>query len=293
MKSKFILPGEFFISNEPYHITTILGTCVSICIFNHHNRMAAINHFIHPFSDGNKNKDIGIYGDLSTKHIIDQLFLIDDHPSHYSAILVGGGMSNSKTNHHFGISAANIESGLSILNDYNIKINTVNTDSNGGVKIIFDTLNNHITTVALPYSQDDNKSFRVLVVEDSPFYSKLLKSTIESNPSFEVIHISRDIFDARKCLVNEKPDCMTLDINLPGMDGTELLRSVMKHFPLPVVVISGINRDFMEIKKNCLEFGASAVLSKESINLHSKDRNDITNQLVYNTLFNAILKSKK
>jgi CheY-like chemotaxis protein/chemotaxis receptor (MCP) glutamine deamidase CheD len=255
--------------------------------------MAAMNHFVHPFCEDCKNSDIGVYGDSSTKHILDQLFILDDNPSHYSAVLLGGGMNGSKTNLHFGISAANIKSGISVLDNYKIKMRDINTSSNGGIKVIFDTLNNQVSTYPLPYSSEDNDEFRVLIVEDSPSYGQILKSTIESNPSFKVIHISEDIFDARKCLVHHRPDCMTLDINLPGMDGRELLRSVMKHFPLPVVVISGINRNFSEIKKTCLDFGAAAVLKKETINLESEIQKDLTNQLVCNTLFNAILHPSK
>ena len=293
MKSKFILPGEYFVSEEPHLVTTVLGTCVSVCIYNHHNHMAAMNHFIHPLSEDGNKSEVGVYGDTSTRHIIEQLFVIDNNPSNYSAVLLGGGMNNSKTNHHFGISAANIKSGISILNEYRIRIKDTNTASNGGLKVTFDTSNNHIKTTPLPCNTVEEKNFKVLIVEDSPTYGKLLKSAIESNSSFKVIHISGNIYDARKSLVNDRPDCMTLDLKLPGMDGIELLSSVMKHFPLPVVVISGICRNFSEIKKTCLSLGAAAVLNKEAINLESETRKEISSQLLSNTMFNAILRSSK
>lgn len=85
------------------------------------------------------------------------------------------------------------------------------------------------------------RQIRVLVVEDSLVFRELLVQTLNADPAITVVATARDPFEARDAIVEYKPDVMTLDIELPRMNGIEFLRKLMPQYPLPVVVISSLS----------------------------------------------------
>lgn len=82
---------------------------------------------------------------------------------------------------------------------------------------------------------------RVLVVEDSLVFRELLVQNLNQNPDIEVVAVAGDPFEARDAIVEHQPDVMTLDVELPRMNGIDFLRKLMPQYPLPVVVISALS----------------------------------------------------
>ena len=82
---------------------------------------------------------------------------------------------------------------------------------------------------------------RVLVVEDSVVFQKLLVDNLNKDPTIEVVATARDPYEARDKIIEYEPDVMTLDIELPRMSGLEFLRKLMPQYPIPVVVISALS----------------------------------------------------
>lgn len=82
---------------------------------------------------------------------------------------------------------------------------------------------------------------RVLVVEDSLVFQTLLVQNLSKDPEIEVVATARDPFEARDAILEYKPDVMTLDIELPRMNGIEFLRKLMPQYPMPVIVISSLS----------------------------------------------------
>jgi two-component system chemotaxis response regulator CheB len=76
------------------------------------------------------------------------------------------------------------------------------------------------------------------VVEDSLVFRQILVEKLNQDSGIEVVAAARDPFEARDMILQYKPDVMTLDIELPRMDGIEFLRKLMPQYPLPVVMIS-------------------------------------------------------
>lgn len=91
------------------------------------------------------------------------------------------------------------------------------------------------------------RKIRVLVVEDSLLFRELLVQNLNADPGIEVVATARDPFEARDALINYKPDVMTLDIELPRMDGIEFLQKLMPQYPLPVVVISSLSEKVFDV----------------------------------------------
>ncbi len=82
---------------------------------------------------------------------------------------------------------------------------------------------------------------RVLVVEDSIVFRTLLVNSLNTDPEIEVVAAASDPYEARDAILEYKPDVMTLDIELPRMNGIEFLRKLMPQYPMPVVVISSLS----------------------------------------------------
>ncbi len=83
--------------------------------------------------------------------------------------------------------------------------------------------------------------YTILVIDDSPSMRRILKDIINSMDDFEVIDTASDAYDAREKIKLHEPDMVTIDLNMPKMDGAVFLRNLMKLHPMPAVVISSEN----------------------------------------------------
>ncbi len=108
------------------------------------------------------------------------------------------------------------------------------------------------------------KKIRVLIVDDSAFMRKALKEILSSDPDIEVVDTARNGLDALEKIERLKPDVITLDINMPVMDGKETLRRIMESDPLPVVVVSSLTHDEAPITMELLDMGAFDYVPKPS-----------------------------
>ena len=104
------------------------------------------------------------------------------------------------------------------------------------------------------------RQIRVLVVEDSMLFRELLVQNLNADPAIQVVATARDPFEARDAILAYQPDVMTLDVELPRMDGIEFLRKLMPQYPLPVVVISSLTEKVFD----ALNAGAVDFVAKPS-----------------------------
>lgn len=111
------------------------------------------------------------------------------------------------------------------------------------------------------------RPIRVLVVEDSIVFRELLVQNLNKDPAIEVVATAKDPFEARDKILLHKPDVMTLDVELPRMNGIEFLRKLMPQYPLPVVVISSLSdKVFDAMHAGAVDFVAKpAVSSREQL----------------------------
>ena len=83
---------------------------------------------------------------------------------------------------------------------------------------------------------------RVVVVDDSAIVRKLLVDGLKNDPGIEVVGTAADPYQARDLIVRVEPDVITLDIEMPRMDGISFLRRLMAHRPMPVIIISSLTQ---------------------------------------------------
>ncbi len=110
------------------------------------------------------------------------------------------------------------------------------------------------------------KKIRVLVVDDSAVVRQSLTSILESDPEIEVMGTAADPIIAVRKILKEVPDVITLDIEMPRMDGLTFLRKIMSQLPIPVVVISSLTTEGTEVAMKALEYGASEIIGKPAMN---------------------------
>ena len=103
---------------------------------------------------------------------------------------------------------------------------------------------------------------RVLVVDDSALVRKALSEALALDPEIEVVGTACDPYVAREKIVRLEPDVLTLDLEMPRMDGMTFLRILMEHHPMPVVVVSSLTQAGSAAALEALEAGAVDVLGK-------------------------------
>jgi two-component system chemotaxis response regulator CheB len=103
---------------------------------------------------------------------------------------------------------------------------------------------------------------RVLIVDDSSLMRQLLTIVLSGDPEIEVVGAAEDPFVARDMIKELNPDVMTLDVEMPRMDGLSFLRKVMELRPLPVVMISTLTQANADVTIKALEIGAVDFVAK-------------------------------
>ena len=103
---------------------------------------------------------------------------------------------------------------------------------------------------------------KVLIVDDSALVRKVLTEELNKQHDIEVVGTAIDPYAAREKIVQLKPDVLTLDLEMPRMDGLSFLAKLMKHYPMPIVVVSSLTPKNSENALTALRLGAVDVISK-------------------------------
>ena len=113
-----------------------------------------------------------------------------------------------------------------------------------------------------------SKPIGVLIVDDSALVRKLLTEILQTDPAIEVVGTATDPYAARKKINKLKPDVLTLDVEMPKMDGITFLRNLMRLHPMPVVMFSCLTQKGADIAMQALELGAIDFISKPTTDLN-------------------------
>lgn len=106
------------------------------------------------------------------------------------------------------------------------------------------------------------KKIRVLIIDDSAMVRKVLAEIIASDPELEVLATAADPFIAAERMRTEVPDVITLDVEMPRMDGISFLQRIMSQHPIPVVMCSSLTEKGSETALTALEYGAVSIIER-------------------------------
>ncbi len=106
------------------------------------------------------------------------------------------------------------------------------------------------------------KKIRVLIVDDSPLVQEIFSTELSRDPQIEIVGTAPDPYEARDKIVHLQPDVVTLDIEMPRMDGITFLKKLMRFYPIPVIIVSSLAPEGGEMALQALEIGAVEVMCK-------------------------------
>ncbi len=135
------------------------------------------------------------------------------------------------------------------------------------------------------------KKIRLLIVDDSAIVRNILSRELSKNSDIEVVGTAPDPYVARDKIVKEKPDVITLDVEMPRMDGITFLEKLMKSHPMPVIILSTLTPAGCDTAVRALELGAIDVIHKPELDLSYK-LNEMITQLVDRITAAAAAKEK-
>ncbi|HEY9280468.1 MAG TPA: chemotaxis response regulator protein-glutamate methylesterase [Eoetvoesiella sp.] len=111
------------------------------------------------------------------------------------------------------------------------------------------------------------KKIRVLCVDDSALVRGLMKEIINTHPDMEVVAVAPDPLVARELIKQHNPDVLTLDVEMPRMDGLDFLERLMRLRPMPVVMVSSLTERNSDVTLRALELGAVDFVTKPKLGL--------------------------
>jgi two-component system chemotaxis response regulator CheB len=111
------------------------------------------------------------------------------------------------------------------------------------------------------------KRIKVLIVDDSALVRRMLTEMLSSDASIIVLGTAHDAYDAREKIKALNPDVLTLDVEMPRMDGVTFLRNLMRLRPMPVIMVSSLTEKGAEVTLDALSIGAVDYLPKPKIDL--------------------------
>jgi two-component system chemotaxis response regulator CheB len=112
-----------------------------------------------------------------------------------------------------------------------------------------------------------SRAIRVLIVDDSALVRNILKQGLSMDPAIEVVGTAPDPYIARDLIVQLQPDVLTLDVEMPRMDGVAFLRKLMPQYPIPIVMVSSLTQRGKQITMEALEAGAVDFVAKPTSNV--------------------------
>jgi len=139
----YLLAGAIFVSRNPFWVTTILGSCVAVCLFDKVNMFGGINHFMLPHWSG-KGLSSPKYGDIATMKLIGEMEKYGSKKNNLVAKLFGGAAVLDYNHSSITIGEKNIEVAKELLYENKIKIISENVGGVLGRKIIYKTLTGEV-----------------------------------------------------------------------------------------------------------------------------------------------------
>ena len=109
------------------------------------------------------------------------------------------------------------------------------------------------------------KKIKVLIIDDSAMVRQTLAELLSSDPDIEVMGTASDPYFAAKKMREEAPDVITLDVEMPRMDGVTFLQKIMSQYPIPVVICSSLAVNRSETTMKLMEYGAVEIIQKPTL----------------------------
>lgn len=110
-----------------------------------------------------------------------------------------------------------------------------------------------------------SKTIRVLVVDDSMLFRRTIVEGLSKDPLIEVVAMAADPYEARDAIIKYRPDVMTLDVEMPKMNGIDFLKKLIPQYPMPVIMVSAVDdKVFEALKYGALDFVVKSAIASNT-----------------------------
>jgi len=268
----YLMPGESFASKRPFEISTLLGSCVAVCLYDERGKFGGMNHYMLP--SGNHQTKLEKYGDYSIQKLYEGMLIKGSRPEHLTASVIGGAAVTSFLGSGMNIAEKNIKLAFDFLSKLNLNISLKEVGGHRGRRLSFQNWNNKIEIKKIQGSQTsaervyEKHPIRILVVDDSKTLCKIYKKALSLDAAILVEAVAHDAFIARDLIIELNPDVILLDIIMPNLNGIDFLKRVMEYYPKPIIVVSSVVQEGTRRAQEALEAGAFAVVDKTSLDIY-------------------------
>jgi len=152
-----LYPADIFVDKSPHIVSTVLGSCVSVCLYDPMLMQGGINHFILPHWNGNDLATMK-YGNLAIIRVLEELLILGSKYENVVAKVYGGAEVLSGTPTNFQIGKRNAQIAFEILNEFRIPVLISNVGGNNGRKIIFNTYTGEVEHNFIRHMKEENKN---------------------------------------------------------------------------------------------------------------------------------------
>jgi two-component system chemotaxis response regulator CheB len=283
--------AELVVSKEPVVVSTVLGSCVSVCLFSDSEKGGGVIHFALPELPDNSNDNPLRYGDYAIeKLILETCHHLGVKSYQLKAKLVGGANNIASEHPSQHVGSKNVEIAKKLLSKHKIPIVGEDVGGAHGRKILFHVQTGRLQVafvgpgytrpsaakaIGLPSkiekpifslgNKESKGKIRVLIVDDSKTIRDLLTKILSQDPNINIVGQAEDPLKAELLLPTAKPDVITLDVHMPRMTGVQWLKTLVPKYKLPVVMITSLElKDGNEVFE-ALELGAVDYIQKPSM----------------------------
>jgi two-component system chemotaxis response regulator CheB len=271
MKAHYLFPGQYIVCREAFQVTTILGSCVAVALYDPLKKIAGLNHYLLPRPTTASGADSLRYGSVSLPAMIEEMVSNGASRGRLQARIYGGARVLDQLNLGESIGRQNIDFAVDFLRAGKIQVLESELGGQSGRKIILNTSDFSVVHQLMSEKSQVSSAgvqsrlmtgtVRVVIVDDSASVRTVFSRVLEQSGRVQVVGVARDAYEAREVIVDKKPDVVLLDIEMPKMSGVQFLEKLMQHFPIPTIMVSSLNPDD-DAAVRALEIGALEFVHK-------------------------------
>lgn len=291
--------GEMFVAGEGYVVSTVLGSCISVCLYSPENRVGGVIHYALPTLPKNVDESSSEalrYGDYAIHLLVQQMVeMTGAKVESFRAKIVGGAAGLGDSQNQAG--PGNTKIAEAILSKLKIPVSGRDVGGSRGRKILFHTGTGRLQVAQLekekqvsaevmrplqrmletnvakpaavapeqPVAKVASRKRKVLVVDDSKTIRDLLTRILSASPDLEVVGTAENPLIAEKMIESLHPDVLTLDVHMPEMDGVTFLSKLLPRRPMPVVMITSLSMQDGDTVLRAMELGAVDYIQKPNL----------------------------
>lgn len=275
MERVFLLPGESVYVRGTAYLSTLLGSCVAVCLHDTVRRWGGMNHYLLPNAPAGTVTP-GRYGQTSIEALIGEALSAGSLKKDLVASIYGGGnvlgLDSESSGQAVNVGDKNIALARSLLGEHGIPIVQQDVAGDRGRRIYFETDRNRIEVQAMQSRVGGRAAVpppvRVALIDAIPAERRMLRTGLAGVAGLSLAGEAADAHAARALILDEAPDVLCIDVHLPGINGAVFLERVFRYRHLPAVILARPEERDAVFWDRVHAAGVFEVIEKEALQLH-------------------------